>query len=152
MSAPRILFLCTGNACRSQMGEGWLRHLAGDRVEVLSAGTSPHGVNATAVEVMGEVGVDLSEHSSDDVARYLDEPLAAVIAVCDNAAEACPRFAHAVPILRWPFPDPAGATGTRDEVLDAFRTVRDAIRTRIEAWIEADFEPLALPGAEPLSG
>lgn len=148
MTTPRVLFLCTGNACRSQIGEGWLRHLAGDRVDVLSAGITPHGVNPTAVEVMGEVGVDLTEHSSDDVEQYLDQRVDVVIAVCDDAADSCPEFDRPAQLLRWPFPDPARATGTREEVLAAFRKVRDSIRERIESWIASGFEPFGW-GAAP---
>ena len=142
MTKPRILFLCTGNACRSQMAEGWLRHLASDSVEALSAGITPHGVNPLAVEVMAEVGVDLSPQRSEDVARYLDEPLDLVVAVCDSAAEACPTFPRPVPILRAPFPDPAAAEGSPEEVRRVFREVRDAIGRRIETWIAADFSIL----------
>ncbi|MFT5290937.1 MAG: arsenate reductase [Planctomycetota bacterium] len=145
MSKPRVLFLCTGNACRSQIGEGWLRHLGGDRVEALSAGIQPHGVNPKAVEVMAEVGVDLGAHSSDDIAGYLEQRVDLVIAVCDSAAEACPTFPKPVPVLLWPFPDPAGATGTQEEILTVFRQARDTIRARIEAWIAEGFPPLSPP-------
>ena len=146
MSKPRVLFLCTGNACRSQIGEGWLRHLAGDRVEAISAGIQPHGVNPLAVDVMGEVGVDLGEHSSDDIADYLDQRVDLVIAVCDSAAEACPTFPKPTPVLLWPFPDPAGATGTPEQVLTVFRQARDTIRARIEAWVAGGCRPLTLDG------
>ena len=134
---PRVLFLCTGNACRSQMAEGWLRRLAGDRVEALSAGVDPRGVNPLAVRVMAEAGVDLSGHTSDPIQDYLVDPPGVVIAVCDRAAESCPTFPGATEVLLWPFLDPAGATGSEEEVLAVFREVRDAIRARIEAWLEA---------------
>ncbi len=140
--APRILFLCTGNACRSQMAEGWLRDLAGWRFEPLSAGTDPHGVNPLAVKVMAEAGVDLSAHTSDPITDYLADPPDLVISVCDAAAEACPDFPGKVKRLHWPFPDPAAATGSPEEVLVVFRDVRDQIRRHLEEWLEGGLEGL----------
>ncbi len=144
MVKPKVLFLCTGNACRSQISEGWLRHLAGDRVVALSAGTHPAGVSIRAIDVMGEVGIDLTGHTSDSIADYLDDPPDLVIAVCDAAAESCPTFPGRTRILRWPFPDPADATGTEEEVSAVFRASRDAIRARLEAWIAEGMPPLEL--------
>lgn len=142
MNDPRVLFLCTGNACRSQIAEGWLRELAGDRVRALSAGTAPAGVSRRAIAVMEEVGVDLAGHRSESITEYLDEPPDLVIAVCDHAAQNCPLFPGRTPVLRWPFPDPAAATGSEEEVRAVFRDVRDAIRARIAAWIEEGMPPL----------
>ena len=143
MTRPTVLFLCTGNACRSQMAEGWLRHLAGDAVVALSAGTAPAGLDARAVAAMAEVGVDVSGQTSDALERYLDDPPELVIAVCDRAAAACPTLPGATAVLRWPFPDPAAARGTDGEVRAAFGEVRDAIRGRLEAWLAEGAPPRA---------
>ncbi len=141
---PRVLFLCTGNSCRSQMAEGWLRALAGGRVEALSAGTDPHGLNPRAVQVMAEAGVDVSGQTSDAIEDYLDAPPELVIAVCTHAAENCPTFPGATRVERWPFDDPAAATGSEDEVLAVFRRVRDEIRERIATWLDEGAAPLSL--------
>jgi arsenate reductase len=141
---PRVLFLCTGNSCRSQMAEGWLRHLAGDRVQVLSAGTTPVGVNPRAVRVMAEVGIDLSTHTSDAFESFRADPPELVIAVCDRAAEACRRSSAMGETLCWVFPDPAHAVGTEEEILAEFRAVRDAIRARIERWLAEGAVPIAI--------
>ncbi len=133
----RVLFLCTGNSCRSQMAEGWLRHLGGDRFESLSAGVDPHGLNPLAVAVMAEAGVDISGQRSESIHDYLADPPELVISVCDRAEERCPIFPGRVQRLRWLFPDPARATGSEAEVLAVFRRVRDDIRARIEAWLAA---------------
>lgn len=149
MTRPRVLFLCTGNACRSQMAEGWLRHLAGERIESLSAGTDPHGLNPRAVAAMADAGVDISGQRSESIELYLapDTRPDLVIAVCDAAAANCPTLPGAQ-TLRWPFPDPApgGQDAGADEaaITQNFHTVRDAIRARLEAWLEAGAEPLEL--------
>lgn len=140
----RVLFLCTGNSCRSQMAEGWLRHLGGDRFESLSAGVDPHGLNPLAVAVMAEAGVDISGQRSESIHDYLADPPELVISVCDRAEERCPNFPGRVQRLRWLFPDPARATGSEAEVLAVFRRVRDDIRARIEAWLAAG-APLGEP-------
>ena len=148
---PRVLFLCTGNACRSQMAEGWLRHLAGARVEALSAGTEPHGLNPRAVASMAAVGVDIGGQRSEPLSDYLPPVAEApdvVIAVCSLAAESCPVFPGRVTTLRWPFPDPApgGVDDGGDEATIAanFGRVRDAIRARIEGWLAEGAPPLGL--------
>lgn len=141
---PRVLFLCTGNSCRSQLAEGWLRHLAGDRLVALSAGTHPQGVNPRAIAVMAEVGVDISGHTSDVITDFLGDPPELVITVCGNAAETCPTFPGATQVLHWPFPDPADATGSEEEILAEFRAVRDAVRARITTWLEEGAEPLSI--------
>lgn len=132
---PRVLFLCTGNACRSQMAEGWLRHLAGDRFDVASAGTHPVGLNQDAVEAMREVGVDLSRHASRKVDQFLGQRFDYVVTVCDRAKEACPIFPGATALLHWNFPDPAAAVGSPEERRTTFRHVRDEIASRILAFI-----------------
>ena len=124
----RILVLCTGNSCRSQMAEGWLRHFGGNAVEVFSAGVEVHGVNPIAIKVMGEAGIDISHHTSDLVDQYLDQPFDFVITVCDNARERCPYFPTKAKKIHHNFTDPAKVEGSEEEKLDAFRTIRDQIR------------------------
>ena len=126
------------------MAEGFLRHVAGDRIEVLSAGTHPVGLNPRAIQVMSEVGIDISQHSSDDFKSFSENPPELVIAVCDRAAEACRKMPEVGEALCWIFRDPAHFEGTEDEILAEFRLVRDEIRARIEAWLEAGAPPLLL--------
>jgi arsenate reductase len=133
----RILVLCTGNSCRSQMAEGWLRHFAGDRAEVDSAGVETHGVNPRAVEVMREAGIDLSSHTSDHIDAYRGQDFDLVLTVCDSARERCPYFPADAERLHHSFTDPAHATGTEEEILDSFRSVRDAIRDYAERFVAA---------------
>ena len=128
----RVLFLCTHNSARSQMAEGLLRHLAGDRFEAMSAGTEATRVRPLAVRAMGEVGVDISGQESKALNRYLDETFDYVITVCDDANEACPFFPGTESRLHWSFEDPSKAEGTEEERLAVFRSVRDRIRSRIE--------------------
>ncbi len=128
----RVLFLCTHNSARSQMAEGLLRHLAGDRFEVYSAGTEATSVRPEAISAMAELGVDISGQESETLERYLDEPFDYVITVCDDANEACPVFPGAKNRLHWSFRDPSRATGSEEERLGVFREVRDQIRSCIE--------------------
>ena len=132
MNKRRVLFLCTHNSARSQMAEALLRHLAGDRFEAYSAGTEATHVRPLAVRAMAELGIDISGQHSKTLNRYLEEPFDAVITVCDQANEACPVFFGARERLHWSFPDPSQATGSEDEQLAVYRSVRDAIRERIE--------------------
>lgn len=131
----RVLFLCTGNSCRSQMAEAFLRAYGGDGYEVHSAGTRPSTVNPVAIEVMREAGIDISGQRSKNVTEYLGQHFSIVITVCDNAREHCPIFPG--PCLRedWPFDDPAEATGTRQQQLVVFRRVRDQIGGRVRAFL-----------------
>lgn len=131
----RVLFVCTHNSARSQMAEGLLRAMAGDRYEVMSAGTEPRGVHPLAVEAMREIGIDISGHRSEHVDRYLDPPADIVVTVCDSAKEACPYVPARERLIHHGFEDPSAATGTEAERLAAFRRVRDAIRD----WLEATF-------------
>ena len=135
MTKRRVLFLCTHNSARSQIAEGFLRHLAGDRFVVESAGTEETRVNPLAVRVMGEVGVDLSGHRSKTLGRFLDQPWDHVITVCDHANERCPIFPRSAGRLHWSFEDPSRATGTEEERLAIFRHIRDEIGTRIKGWL-----------------
>jgi arsenate reductase len=133
----RVLFLCTHNSARSQMAEGLLKHLAGDRFEAMSAGTEATHVRPLAVRAMEEVGVDISGQESKTLDRYLNEPFDHVITVCDDANEACPFFPGAASRLHWSFEDPSNAEGSEEERLAVYRLVRDRIRERIEADLVA---------------
>jgi len=128
----RVLFLCTHNSARSQMAEGLLRHLAGDRFEAHSAGTEATHVRPLAIQAMNELGVDITGQESKTLERYLGEPFDYVITVCDDANEACPFFPRARNRLHWSFEDPARVEGTEEERLEVFGSVRDLIRERIE--------------------
>ncbi|MGI8909859.1 MAG: arsenate reductase ArsC [Rubrobacteraceae bacterium] len=137
----RVLFLCTHNSARSQMAEGLLRYLAGDRFEASSAGTEATSVRSEAVAVMDELGADISKQESKTLERYVNEPFDFVVTVCDDANEACPFFSGARNRLHWSLPDPSKAAGDEEERLAVFREVRDDIRGRIEVEIlptEAD--------------
>lgn len=130
---PLALFLCTGNSCRSQMAEGLLRHLAGDRYEVASAGTQPAGLNPGAVEVMREIGIDISSHRSKSVTEFIGRPVDLVITVCDRAT--CPTFPGASTI-HWSFDDPAVADGLPAQRRTVFRRVRDEIAGQIKDFLK----------------
>ena len=132
MAKTRVLFLCTHNSARSQMAEGLLRHLAGDRFEAMSAGTEATPVRPEAIVAMAELGVDISGQESKTLERYLGEPFDYVVTVCDAANEACPVFPGAKSRLHWSFRDPSQATGGDEERLEVFRAVRDEILARIE--------------------
>jgi arsenate reductase len=123
-----VLFLCTGNSCRSQMAEGMLRQLAGDRFEVYSAGVKPTQVNPLAIEVMGEIGIDISHQRSKSVNEYVDREFDYVITVCDNARQSCPFFPGTCEFMHWNLEDPAEAQGSEEERLTVFRKVRDQIQ------------------------
>jgi arsenate reductase len=129
----RVLFLCTHNSARSQMAEGLLRQLGGDRFEPFSAGTEATHVRPLAIRAMAELGIDISHQESKTLDRYLAQAFDAVITVCDQANEACPVFFGARERRHWSFPDPSKAAGSEDQQLEIYRQVRDAIRKRIEA-------------------
>jgi arsenate reductase (thioredoxin) len=139
----RVLFLCTHNSARSQMAEGLLRSLAGDRFEVASAGTQATRVHPLAIQAMAEVGIDLRGHTSKVVDQYLEQPWDDVITVCDAANEACPVFPKRSNRLHWSFPDPSQASGTEAERLQIFRDVRDQITRRLTAWVKTPPTPSA---------
>ena len=131
----KLLFLCTGNSCRSQMAEGWTRALKSDDIDVYSAGIETHGLNPTAVLVMKEAGVDISAHTSDLIDKYLDIPIDYVVTVCDHAAETCPVFPGTAKVVHHSFEDPpalARLAKTDEEALDAYRRVRDEIKAFVE--------------------
>jgi arsenate reductase len=134
----RVLILCTGNSCRSQMAEGWVNHLLKDRWAARSAGTSPaEHVHPLAVQVMAEVGIDISGRAPQHVDRFVREPWDLVVTVCDSAAETCPVFPGAVERVHVSFPDPALAPGPEGERLAVFRRVRDDIRSRLLEALKA---------------
>ncbi|HON13551.1 MAG TPA: arsenate reductase ArsC [Treponema sp.] len=136
----KLLFLCTGNSCRSQMAEGWARHLKGDLFEVYSAGVEAHGLNPIAVKVMAEAGVDISAHRSKLVTELLDKGIDYVVTVCDHAAEACPRFPGKAKVIHHSFQDPPALAKTaksEEEVLSIYRRVRDEIRDFVKTLPEA---------------
>lgn len=130
----RVLILCTGNSARSQMAEGILRHIAGGRFDVESAGVAPSHVRPEAIEAMREIGIDISRHRSKSVNEFTGQTFDYIITVCDNAAENCPVFPGKAERIHWSFDDPAAVTGTDDERLAAFRAVRDQIIARLEPF------------------
>ncbi len=135
MAKPTVLILCTGNSCRSHLAEGILRAAAGDLVEVHSAGSKPAGyVHPKAIQVMSEIGIDISGHTSKHMNDFLDRKITTVITVCGNADQACPMFPGQVNRHHWGFNDPAHATGTEEEILAEFRRVRDEIKRGFEAY------------------
>ena len=135
MAKPVVLILCTGNSCRSHLAEGILRAAAGDLVEVRSAGSKPAGyVHPKAIQVMKEIGLDVSGHRSKPLTEFLDRQVDTVITVCGNVDQACPIFPGQMNRHHWGFDDPAHATGTEEQVLAAFRQVRDEIRRVFEAY------------------
>ena len=136
MMNPRVMFLCSGNSARSQMAEGWLRHLAGDHFDVVSAGTDPSTVNPLAITVMRERGIDISGHVSKPVGKFLGESFRFLITVCDNAREKCPIFPGVLQRIHWPLEDPAAAVGGEAERTAVFRRIRDEIEARIRAWLQ----------------
>lgn len=133
----RVLFLCTHNSARSQMAEGLLRAMAGERFEVESAGTEQTRVQPLAIEAMREAGIDISSHTSKTLEAFAGQHFDFVITVCDRANESCPLFPGPSTRLHWSFEDPTAARGTDEERLNAFRVVRNAIRARIETFLDA---------------
>jgi len=136
MNKKRVLFLCTGNSCRSQMAEGFLRHMAGDKFEVFSAGVKPTQVNPLAIKVMAEVGVDISKHRSKSATEFIGQQFDYVITVCDNAKQTCPVFPGKYEKIHWDLEDPAEAQGSEEERVVIFRRIRDEIEQRIKDWIK----------------
>jgi arsenate reductase len=135
MKELSVLFVCTGNRARSQMAEGFLRHLAGDRFEVYSAGTKPKGLSPIAVKVMREVGIDVSEHRSKSVEEFVSEDFDYVITVCDVARAACPRFDRSKRHLHWSVTDPAEMEASGVVSIEALRAARDELRVRVEEFV-----------------
>ncbi|MFG0306035.1 MAG: arsenate reductase ArsC [Phycisphaerales bacterium JB040] len=137
---PRVLFLCTGNSCRSQMAEGWANHLHDGELEACSAGTSPHGLNPLAVRAMAEVGIDISHHRSNTIEDNDPDTLDLVVTVCDHARETCPVFSGGALVMHRGFDDPprlASGAESDDEAMSHYRRVRDEIRAFVEALPES---------------
>lgn len=128
MDKKKILVLCTGNSCRSQIAEGYLRHFAGESALIYSAGVETHGVNPKAIEVMAEDGIDISSHTSNNIDEYFNIDFDFVITVCDNAKERCPFFPSKAKKFHYNFPDPAKANGTEQEIKAEFIRVRNMIK------------------------
>ena len=141
MKPTRVLFLCTGNSCRSHMAEGLLRSLSGDRFEVFSAGAKPAGyVHPLAIKVMQDIGIDITRHTSKSLDVFDGQQFDYLITVCDNARAACPAYAGAACQLHWSFDDPAHAAGNEEEKLVVFRRVRDEIRRQVESFLAPHHE------------
>lgn len=132
----KILVLCTGNSCRSQIAHGYLKHFAGDKAEVYSAGVETHGVNPKAIATMLEDGIDISSHTSNNVLEYKDIDFDYVITVCDNAKERCPYFPSKALKFHYNFPDPAKATGTEEEINKEFYRVRGMIKEYCQRFVQ----------------
>ena len=124
----KILVLCTGNSCRSQIAEGYLKHYAAGKAEVYSAGVETHGVNPRAIAIMQEDGIDISKHTSNNIDEYRDMDFDFVITVCDNARERCPFLPSKAQKFHYNFPDPAKASGSEEEIMQQFREVRELIK------------------------
>lgn len=132
----KVLVLCTGNSCRSQIAEGYLKHFAGSKAEIYSAGVETHGVNPRAIATMAEDGIDISTHTSNNINEYRNIDFDYVITVCDNAKERCPFFPSSAIKLHENFPDPAKATGPEEQVMAAFREVRQTIKEYTKNFVE----------------
>ena len=128
----RVLILCTGNSCRSQMAEGVLKFYGGDQFEVVSAGSEPSKVNETAIQVMKEIGIDISNHRSKHVQKFLGQHFHYIITVCDKASESCPIFPGPSIRIHWSFPDPPHDREVTEQVLSEFRNVRDMIHSKFK--------------------
>ena len=132
----KILVLCTGNSCRSQLAEGYLRHFAEGKAEIYSAGIETHGVNPRAIATMKEDGLDISKHTSNNIEEYRDIDFDFVITVCDNAKERCPFFPTKAKKFHYNFPDPAKAQGSEEEISQAFRKVRQLIKDYCKQFVK----------------
>jgi arsenate reductase len=132
----KVLVLCTGNSCRSQIAEGYLRYFAKNKALIYSAGIETHGVNQKAIEIMTEDNIDISRHTSNNIDEYSDISFDYVITVCDNAKENCPFFPSQAKRFHYNFPDPAKAMGTEEEIRQEFRKVRDMIKAYTAGFIK----------------
>lgn len=132
----KVLILCTGNSCRSQMAEGILRHYGADRYEAASAGTKPSKVNEIAIKVMKEIGIDISKQRSKNVSEFMGQNFDTIITVCDNAKESCPVFPGNAVRLHWSFPDPPHDKEITEQVVNEFRKVRDMIHEKFKKAAE----------------
>lgn len=135
MTKKKILVLCTGNSCRSQVAEGYLRYFANDKATIYSAGVEAHGVNPKAIETMKEDGIDISKHRSNHIKEYHNIDFDFVITVCDNVKERCPVFPSTAKKFHQNFPDPAKATGSEEEIKEQFRQVRQQIKSYCKMFV-----------------
>jgi arsenate reductase len=133
----KVLFLCTGNSCRSQIAEGWARHLKSDVMEVYSAGVWPVGVHPRAIKVMAEAGVDISDQNSKHVNEFVGTDLDYVVTLCDHAKQQCPVFGGRAKLVHRPFEDPVAVIGTEEQIMHAFRKTRDVIKAFVETLPES---------------
>ena len=131
----KVLVLCTGNSCRSQIAEAYLRHFAGEKAAIYSAGVETHGVNPRAISTMKEDGIDITQHTSNNIDEYVNIDFDVVITVCDNAKERCPFFPTKAKKFHQNFPDPAKATGTEEAILEQFREVRQMIKSYSQQFV-----------------
>ena len=131
----KVLVLCTGNSCRSQIAEGYLRHFAHNKAEIYSAGVETHGVNPRAIATMKEDGIDISQHTSNNIDEYTGIDFDFIITVCDNARERCPFFPTEAKKFHYNFPDPAKSTGTEEEISAQFRQVREMIKSYSQQFV-----------------
>jgi arsenate reductase len=136
MKTKNILILCTGNSCRSQIAHGYMQRFVGDKANVYSAGVETHGVNPRAIAIMAEDGIDISNHTSNNVLEYQDIDFDFVITVCDNAKERCPYFRSDAEKFHYNFPDPAKAVGTEEEIMNEFKHVRDLIKKYCMSFVK----------------
>jgi arsenate reductase len=136
MKTKNILILCTGNSCRSQIAHGYMQRFVGDKANVYSAGVETHGVNLRAIAIMAEDGIDISNHTSNNVLEYQDIDFDFVITVCDNAKERCPYFRSDAEKFHYNFPDPAKAVGTEEEIMNEFKHVRDLIKKYCMSFVK----------------
>ena len=136
MKTKNILILCTGNSCRSQIAHGYMQRFVGDKANVFSAGVETHGVNPRAIAIMAEDGIDISNHTSNNVLEYQDIDFDFLITVCDNAKERCPYFPSNAEKFHYNFPDPAKAVGTEEEIMNEFKHVRDLIKKYCMSFVK----------------
>jgi arsenate reductase (thioredoxin) len=136
MTKKRVLVLCTGNSCRSQIAHGYLTFFGGEHLDVRSAGIETHGVNPKAIDTMKQDGIDISHHTSNHINEYANESFDYVITVCDNARENCPFFPASVKALHHNFPDPAKASGTPDQISEEFKRVRNMIKHYVQSFVQ----------------
>ena len=137
----KVLVLCTGNSCRSQIAEGYLKYFAGSLAEIYSAGIETHGVNTRAIITMKEDGIDISNHTSNNVDEYENIDFDFVITVCDNAKERCPIFPSNAKKIHYNFPDPAKAKGSEEEIMNEFRSVRNFIKEYFKQFVSDNLQP-----------
>ena len=132
----KVIFICTGNSCRSQMAEGLLRDMAGDRFEIFSAGSHPSRLHPASIIVMAELGIDISNHSADSIDEYLDKNIDIVISVCDNARQACPTFPGNIARIHWSIDDPFHGWGADPVDLKPYQVTRQILKEKIESFLK----------------